>query len=176
MTKAVLLPPLKYLQECFTLDEATSKLYWRERPRSHFKRDAEWKRHNRKFAGTEALCTINESGYLYGALGRKLYLTHRVIWKLVTAAEPPPVLDHRDGNKQNPAFENLREATHVQNARHRKRGNRLSGYRGVYPSRQKWMARMNSPHRMYLGMFDTPEEAFAARVAAEKKFYGEFAP
>jgi len=29
---------------------------------------------------------------------------------------------------------------------------------------------------MYLGTFDTPEEAFTARVAAEQKFYGEFAP
>jgi hypothetical protein len=176
VTKAVQLPPLQYLQECFYLDETNNRLFWRERPRKHFRRDPEWKRHNRRFAGTEALCTVSKQGYLYGALGRKIYLTHRVIWKLKTGKEPPPVIDHRDGNKQNNAWENLREATHAQNCMNRKQGSRCSGYRGVYPSRKRWMARMNSPHRMYLGTFDTPEEAFAARLAAEQKFYGEFAP
>lgn len=176
MTAAVRLPPLKYLEECVRYDPEINKLYWKIRPRKHFHRDSDWKRTNNQHAEKEAFCTLSQTGYLYGALDHKIILAHRLIWKLRTRKEPPPVIDHRDGNKQNNAWKNLRKATHAQNCMNRKQGSRHSGYRGVYPSRNRWMARMNSPHRMYLGTFDTPEEAFIARVAAEQKFYGEFAP
>jgi hypothetical protein len=165
------------LEECLLLDEKNSKVFWKERPRKHFKRQSDWQRINNAHAGKEAFCTLAANGYLSGVIEKKIYLAHRVLWKMKYRKEPPPSLDHKDGIRTNNAWSNLRSATYSQNAQNRKnKPYAESGYKGVYKSRNKWMARLTVGYRrMYFGSYDTREEARAARVAAEMQFHGEFA-
>lgn len=175
--KADKLPSLRYLEQCLIYESATQKLFWKARPRSHFKRQSDWRRFNNMFAGKQAFCTLSQCGYLYGVIGKKIYMTHRVIWKLVKRKEPPALIDHRDGVKANNAPANLRAATATENCRNRRKSCAVSGYKGVYPSHSRWMARIAvGKKRLYLGTFDSPQAASQVHVAASKKFFGEFAP
>lgn len=175
--KADKLPALRYLEQCLIYEATTQKLFWKTRPRSHFKRQSDWRRVNNMFAGKQAFCTVSQNGYLYGVIGKKIYMTHRMIWKLAKRKEPPAIVDHRDGVKTNNDPTNLRSATAAQNCRNRRKSCAKSGHRGVYPSHGRWMARLSTgKKRLYLGTFSSAEEARQVRAAAEKKFFGAFAP
>lgn len=54
--------------------------------------------------------------------------------------------------------------------------NNSTGFRGVYKKRNKFTAQIRvNGKTVGLGTFLTPEEAYKARIEAEKKYYGEFA-
>ena len=102
-------------------------------------------------------------------------LMHRVIMGAPTGM----MIDHIDGDGTNNRRSNMRIATHAENMRNRRMStNNTSGFKGVHWEKksQKWRAqiRINSVRR-YLGLFDTPEAAHAAYVAASEKLHGEFA-
>ena len=73
----------------------------------------------------------------------------------------------------------LREATRSENKCNSfMYKNNTSGYKGVYwqKSAQKWHARIWSNNKLeYLGLFDSPEEAYAAYCKAAEELHGEFA-
>jgi hypothetical protein len=70
--------------------------------------------------------------YLVIGIDRKYYKAHRIIWKLVTGAEPPAFIDHIDGDNLNNRWENLRAATNGQNIQNAKlRKDNKSGHKGV---------------------------------------------
>lgn len=87
--------------------------------------------------------------------------------------------DHRDGDGLNNRRHNLRPATKAQNGRNRRRNkNNTSGFKGVswHTQRSRWRAQiMVDRHKKSLGLFDTPEDAYAAYVRASKALHGEFA-
>ena len=103
-------------------------------------------------------------------------LAHRIAWAIVKG-EWPPKLDHRDLNKSNNAWGNLREATSSQNtANCPRRSDNTSGYKGVSFFAGKWKAQTAKDNRViYLGLFDTPEDAYEAYLRASKDFHGEYA-
>lgn len=89
--------------------------------------------------------------------------------------------DHINQNPLDCRRENLRKCTPAENARNRKKQkSNTSGIIGVNwdKKRQKWMARINDRvgHRVCLGLFEDKKEAICARLQAEVKYYGEFAP
>lgn len=91
-------------------------------------------------------------------------------------------VDHLNGNGlDNRRSVNLRLATNSQNASNRQRlnPNNKTGFRGVtwHKGVKKWCAAIGHNNQVfYLGSFPKFEDARAARLAAEEKFYGEFAP
>lgn len=174
--KACRLPPLKFLRECVRLERRTGSLFWRKRPRKHFTRDGDWKRWNKEHADKRAFCTRHPDGYRYGVIRRKIYMTHRVVWKLTTGKEPPLILDHKNGDRANNRFRNLRPASTNQNCMNRRLTKARSGRRGVYQERTKWKAQICVyGDKKYLGLFVTRAAAFRARRQAERQFFGEFA-
>ena len=87
------------------------------------------------------------------------------------------MVDHIDGDGLNNRRENLRVCTASQNA-----GNSVlpcdnrSGFKGVLPRRLRWRAEIKIARRsIFLGSFDSPDEAAHAYDAAAREFYGDFA-
>lgn len=88
--------------------------------------------------------------------------------------------DHADGNELNNRRYNLRPATHQENMRNiRLQKNNSSGVTGISIHKQtgKWRARIMVDYKeINLGLFDNKEDAIKARLQAEIKYFGEFAP
>jgi hypothetical protein len=127
---------------------------------------------NSRYAQKEAFTAISAEGYFHGRLDDRGYLAHRLIWKWVKGAEPPPLIDHEDTVRSNNRWKNLRAATKGQNNVNSKRG------AGVHfdKSRKKWAAytKLNGK-KIHLGRHSTEEQARAARNAGAVKYHGEFA-
>lgn len=84
-------------------------------------------------------------------------------------------VDHKDLNKLNNQRKNLRKATHGQN-RANIPGWAKSGYKGVYPQGNKWESAIRKDGKyIYIGSFDTKEEAARAYDEKAKELHGEFA-
>lgn len=102
---------------------------------------------------------------------------HRIAWILMTGDWPKGQIDHKDGDKGNNRWDNLRECTASQN-----QANKIpygsSGLKGVSrtPKSIKWRAqiRVNGKAK-HLGSFDTKEEAHAAYCLAAEVTHGDFA-
>lgn len=88
--------------------------------------------------------------------------------------------DHIDKNELNNMSGNLRACTHQQNDFNRGLyNNNTSGITGVcwHKSAKKWMASiMIDGKDVYLGVFVNKNDAIKARLEAEQKYFGEFAP
>lgn len=105
------------------------------------------------------------------------YREHRVIWLWMTGKWPEKLIDHKDGNGLNNAWENLREATHQQNAFNKRPSSRnTSGIVGVSPAGDKWQADIGINGRIiHLGQFECKADAAAERCRAERHYFGDFA-
>ncbi len=106
-------------------------------------------------------------------LGTERYSIHHVIWLIVTGAFPVGILDHRNGDKSDNRWDNLRECTHSINAQNQRRAHRGSatGLLGVYPYRGRFRSMIAVPgtgRKKYLGDFDTAEKGHEAYVAAKR--------
>jgi hypothetical protein len=140
---------------------------------------------NNQFVGAGSIAGCNwASGptrrlYRVIRINGKGYLAHRLAWLYVHGRWPKENIDHIDSDGLNNRLSNLREATRMQNTRNaRLKRSNTSGYKGVSFRKDsgKWMASIHANGRkMYLGKYETPEEAHAAYVAAAHKFHGEFA-
>ncbi len=101
-------------------------------------------------------------------------LLHRYLMNM-----PTLFVDHIDLNPTNNSKKNLRLCNYQQNTWNKLNCKKnTSGYSGVsYDKRaNKWRARIYKKHEIYLGLFNKKEDAIAARLAAEKEYFGEFAP
>ena len=118
---------------------------------------------------------IHDNGYRYIKVYKKLYRASRLAWLYMTGSFPSNHIDHRNGIRDDDRWENLREATRSQN--HQNiilKSNNTSGYMGVNWSKKhkKWAARIGiDGKRIFLGRFDTPEEAYEAYLKAKKEYH-----
>jgi hypothetical protein len=128
--------------------------------------------------GTERIAgSISASGRRRIKADGRTYPAHRLAFLWMTGEWPKSVVDHKDGDPANNAWNNLRDVTYAQNNVNR-RVNRLSasGYKGVVAVNGRWLARIRKDGvQRRLGLFDTPEEAYAAYCEAAKELHGEFA-
>lgn len=111
----------------------------------------------------------NTAGYIVIGISGKLYYAHRIAWFYMTG-EWPRQVDHRDGDRSNNAWANLRLATHQQNILNAKLAkNSTSGFKGVswHRAAGKWSAQIYlNGESKHLGLFTTAEDAHAAYVSA----------
>lgn len=88
-------------------------------------------------------------------------------------------VDHRSGVISDNRKENLRICTNAQNIRNqKKRSNNTSGLKGVSwnEKNKSWVARIGFDNEtIYIGSFNTAENAHAAYCAKAKELHGEFA-
>jgi hypothetical protein len=122
--------------------------------------------------------TVNSKGYRVIQIDGKTLREHRLAWLYVTGSWPEHEVDHRDLDKLNNRFDNLRPATRSQNTSNKiVQANSLTGVRGVN-------RRENGKYRAYiavkgkrinLGTFDTLPLAHMAYIKAAVEHHGEFA-
>lgn len=107
--------------------------------------------------------------------GRHVYL-HRFLWRAWGLPEPQ-ALDHINGDPFDNRRVNLRACTAAQNNRNSgRRKHTRSGYKGAYKHGRNWQAQIYVDGKTrHLGMYETPQEAHAAYVAAAQRIAGEFA-
>jgi hypothetical protein len=121
----------------------------------------------------------NSEGYKSILVDGHRYGAHRLAFLYVKGKFPKSLIDHADGDPANNAWSNLREATHSLNSANARRSrNNTSGFKGVYwhTHDKMWLAVIKVNRRaIYLGSFDTPDEAHSAYMAAAVKHWGEFA-
>ena len=120
---------------------------------------------------------LQKQGYRCIKVDGRTYYAQRLAFLYVNGAWPKKHVDHRDMNKDNNAWANLREATRSQNCGNRTahRNNKL-GVKGVHKRGGKYLASINVGHKVkHLGSFSTIEEASAAYANAACKYFGEFA-
>jgi hypothetical protein len=88
--------------------------------------------------------------------------------------------DHIDRNKLNNIKSNFRQCTHSENNRNKGLTiKNTSGFIGVSwdKNRSKWLSHIKVDYKLiHLGRFENKEDAIRARLNAELKYFGEFAP
>jgi hypothetical protein len=116
-------------------------------------------------------------GYIVIRVDEKLYLAHRLAVLWMTGVWPKEHVDHRDLNRANNVWDNIREATNAQNmANMGVPKHNTTGFKGVTRRGEGFVSQIciNGRHK-YLGQFTTPEDAHAAYVIAANENFGEFA-
>lgn len=118
---------------------------------------------------------INGSGRKIIRLSGKMYLLHRIIWQSAYGDIPEGMcIDHVDGNPLNNKLANLRLVTHKQNMENvgRARIDNRVGVKGVKAANGKFGARIASSNKnIWLGTYETLEEASLAYMTASKKYH-----
>jgi hypothetical protein len=170
------MPPVDYLEECFSLDHKAGVLTWKKRPLSHFKGTHGRNNFNAQFAGKPA-GSLRKDGYLYVLAYKRKCLLHRIVWKMVTGCEPTEQIDHINGVRGDNRFCNLREASMSENRRNSPvYRNNLLQTKGVRELQNgRFRVRIVEDKKLKdIGYFDTLEEAKAAFDKAAKELHGEF--
>jgi len=126
---------------------------------------------NGTIAGAES------EGYRVIKINGSAFRSHRLAWFIVTG-EQPNVIDHINGNGLDNRFCNLRNTTHDKNMlNHSKTTNKSGLPCGVREiSKGRFQARLTYQREMhYLGVYDTPDEAYSKVSELKNKLFGEFA-
>lgn len=104
---------------------------------------------------------------------------HRLAWFYVHGRWPKGQIDHINRNRLDNRICNLREANQQGNSANMFRARQnTSGFKGVYALKnsKRFMAAIRfNGKSMYLGLYDTKEEAAAAYKAKAQELFGGFA-
>ena len=102
------------------------------------------------------------------------YYAHRLAWFYVTGNWPKKDIDHIDGNPRNNKFNNLRDITrseNIQNQNKSQKGSKVN-LLGVSLGYKKYCAQIRvNKKRIYLGVFDTPEEAHQSYLNKKREIH-----
>ena len=118
----------------------------------------------------------NSEGYHRVSFDSERYLAHRVVWLYVHGKWPELDIDHINGDKGDNRLENLREVdrrTNLENQRLPKGENTSSGFLGVtVRNKCRYIAKIQTDGKtIYLGVFDSGQEAHAAYLVAKRKLH-----
>lgn len=108
----------------------------------------------------------------------KDYLLHRVVWFLHFGEQPPPVIDHIDGDGANNAPSNLRAATTSTNQMNITATSKsTTGIKGIFPVRggKLYRAEVCIEGKRYQKHAAKPEKLLAWVEEMRNKLHGEYA-
>jgi len=114
------------------------------------------------------------SATLFKDVIKKKWLLHRIVaLTFLDQISDKKYVNHKDKNRRNNNVDNLEWVSAIENNCHMQQDrNNTSRYPGVYLhiDRNKYRSQINhNGKRYYLGIFDTEEEAYAARCNYEKE-------
>lgn len=116
--------------------------------------------------------TVLKRGYLTISVDAVKYVAHRLAWLYVTGRWPEQQIDHIDGCKTNNRFANLRDVSISINAQNRRRPIGGNAMLGAHKTGARWTSSITVNNKnIRIGMFDSPEKAHQAYVAAKRKLH-----
>lgn len=169
---------VEYVRSIIQYDPETGLFRWRARSLAYFKTKRACSTWNTRYVGTIA-GAVRRNGYRQINICGAIYFEHRLAFLIMTGEWPPKDIDHKNLNKADNRWDNLRAATRSQNlgnmAAHR---DNTSGVKGVnWSCRQnKWIARIQvKGNRVFLGGFDNIADAAEAYKKAAFQGFGGYA-
>jgi HNH endonuclease/AP2 domain len=130
------------------------------------------KQGNTMCAGKQA-GTVSNRGYVIIFLSGKSYRAHRLAYLWMTGSFPENEIDHINRIRDDNRWVNLRPCTRLENQKNKDpKSSSKSGFAGVYwyKKSKKWTAIIKiKKTKIYLGVFDTPEQAFEVYLFAQHK-------
>lgn len=150
---------LERLKELLSYDPETGLFKWLPRPRIRAG----------KVAGNRM-----EKGYIRIYVDGQSYQANILAWFYMTGAWPHADVDHRDGNRANNRYLNLRDVSRSVNLENMRaaKSNSTTGLLGVKRCRDRFQsAIMVRGKSIHLGTYQTPELAHAAYLIAKRKFH-----
>lgn len=116
------------------------------------------------------------NGYWCIRLDKRLYQAHRLAWLYVTGEWPSQDIDHKNGQRADNRFDNLRDVPNALNRQntHAARKDSGSGVQGVarYKRTGRFQAQLKVRGKnVYLGIYDTVDEASLAYRDAKAQLH-----
>ena len=141
----------------------TGIFYWRIQPSRSVKAGA--------VAGS-----VRSDDYIGIMVNGTRFMAHRLAWLHFHGVWPEHQIDHIDENKSNNRILNLRDVPQSMNQHNaiKPRKDGTFGYRGVswHKNKKRWHAHITvSGRQKHLGLFNTPEAAHAAYLAAKLRLH-----
>ena len=165
------LPDVEYLRQVLDYNPDTGIFIWKHRPNLMPK-------NNNARVGKNA-GSVNANGYLIIHIDGINYQAHRLAWAYIYNDIDIDQIDHINGAKSDNRICNLRKSTHGQNQQNRSKfKNNKSGFKGVsfFKPLKKWRADLRVGKKLiYLGYFNTPQEAHNAYCNAARLYHGDYA-
>lgn len=129
--------------------------------------------------GARALNVAGQStanGYRSIKIDGRKHLAHRLAWLYVHGKWPQQDIDHINGVRDDNRIVNLRDVSRSVNLQNQRRARSLTSGGLIGASKRKpqndWQASIKvDGKKRYLGLFNTPEAAHAAYVAAKRKYH-----
>jgi len=145
-------------------DSKTGEFRWRNRVR-------------RSIQPSDMAGSLDKSGYWIITINRRSYAAHHLAWLYMKGRWCSQMIDHRDLDRSNNRWTNLRRATSSQNNANKPLyRNNACGLKGVSPGNGRWRATIyKNGRKHHLGMFAAPQAAHAAYAKAARKLFGQFA-
>jgi hypothetical protein len=144
-----------------------------------------WKvsRGRRAKPGTVAGAT-DTHGHCQIRVDGRSYAAHRLAFLYMTGGWPHSQIDHKNRNRSDNRWANLRDATPSQNCANRLPARNIvgGGYRGVLKVGNRYQAHISfrdeagKKKRLHLGMFASADDAHQAHLAAAIERHGDFVP
>lgn len=134
---------------------------------------------NARYAGVRAGSIDPSVGYRIIEFSPRRYMASHLAWVYMTGSTAPRLIDHRNRNRADDRWENLRLATYEENACNRAGSHSHAAKKGAYSypnMKGRWLSMITfNRATIRLGMFDSEAAAHAAYVAASKVVHGAFA-
>lgn len=123
--------------------------------------------------------TLHPAGYTVIRVNNQTYRAHRLAWLTVTGSMPEEQIDHKNTDRLDNRFSNLRLSTQLQNTYNRSpMSNNKSGVKGVHwhKSSNAWRAVIGvNGKKIQLGLFQSIDLATEAIRVARELHHQEFA-
>ncbi len=171
------IPSQELIREYLTYDPITGLVVKNTLGPERFKTKRAHSIHLARDAG-KVVGTKNKHGYLFAMIAGTTYPLHRLIWALQKGGIlESEYIDHGNGVRDDNRWVNLKCVTWAQNQRNSGlRVDNRTGFKGVSKIRSnRFWARSTDPNgvQVNLGVYDTPEEAYAVVMKYNSDNFGD---